>query len=141
MNRRFNMNNKSISPVIATIILVGIAIGASALLYGWFSGIQSGTQQVGGQTAGSVTLATGSAMKIDTVNSTGYVAVRNIGSVSLTNITGTNNGNSSLCSNTVTSLSPGSSNSSTINCTLISVVNNIQVISGEGAIATYEKLQ
>lgn len=135
------MNNKSISPVIATIILVGIAIGASALLYSWFSGIQSGTQQVGGQTAGSITLATGSAMKIDTVNSTGYLAVRNIGSVNLTKIKGinNNNGNSSACTGTVASLSPGTSNT-TIKCTLKSGVNNIQVISGEGAIATYEKL-
>ena len=139
MNSRFNLNNKSISPVIATVILVGVAIGASALLYGWFSGIQSGTQQVGGQTAGSVTLATGAAMKIDTVNSTGYVAVRNIGSVTLTNITGTNNGDA--CGIMVASLSPSSSNSTTIKCTLSAGVNNIQVISGEGAIATYEKLQ
>ena len=138
------MNNKSISPVIATIILVGIAIGASALLYSWFSGIQSGTQQVGGQTAGSITLATGSAMKIDTVNSTGYVAVRNIGSVNLTKITGTNtnSGTTITCgTGTVASLSPGLSNSTTIKCKLKPGVNNIQVISGEGAIATYEKLE
>ncbi|GCC11374.1 hypothetical protein IPdc08_01428 [archaeon] len=140
------MNNKSISPVIATIILVGIAIGASALLYSWFSGIQTGTQQVGGQTAGSITLATGSAMKIDTVTNAGLVTVRNIGSVNLTDITGTdtNSGTSAPCNSTsnttVASLSPGSSNS-TITCALKSGVNNIEFISSEGAIATYEKLQ
>ncbi len=136
------MNNKSISPVIATIILVGIAIGASALLYSWFSGIQSGTQQVGGQTAGSITLATGSAMKIDTVTNTGNVTVRNIGSVNLTYITGTdtNSGTTTPCTGNVASLSPGTSNNDTINCKLTSGVNSIQAISGEGATATYEKL-
>ncbi len=132
------MNSKSISPVIATVILVGVAIGAAALLYAWFSGVQGGTQEVGGQTAGRTALATGAAMKIEKVSSEGNVTIKNIGSVNLTSITCTNN--DADCGETVAILSPGSKNKS-IQCSLSSGINYIECVSDEGALATYQKLK
>ncbi len=133
------MNNKSISPIIAIVILVGVAIGAAALFYAWFSGVQSGTQEVGAETAGQTALAAGAAMQIQNVNDTGYVTIKNIGSVNLTGINCTSNGNA--CSNTINNLGPGSTDTSTINCSLSTGVNNIECVSAEGARATYMKLR
>ncbi|RLG58451.1 MAG: hypothetical protein DRN95_04280 [Candidatus Hydrothermarchaeota archaeon] len=134
---RMNNKNKAISPVIAVILLVGVAIGAAALAYSWYMGIQKGTQEVGGAAAGRTALASSASMTILDVNSTGYVTIYNNGGVNLTSISCTNNNNA--CSGTISNLAPGSKNS-TINCSLGSGVNTIKCTSAEGAVATYQKL-
>lgn len=138
-----NNKNKAISPVIAVILLVGVAIGAAALAYSWYTGIQKGTQEVGGAAAGRTALASSAAMTILNVDDNGKVTIKNIGGVTLTSINCTCGG--SICNNgtytTIGSLSPGSTNSS-IACNLSSgTVNIIKCTSAEGAVATYQKLK
>lgn len=137
-----NNKNKAISPVIAVILLVGVAIGAAALAYSWYMGIQKGTQEVGGAAAGRTALASSASMTILDVNSTGYVTIYNNGGVNLTSISCTKDG--TLCNGTGTSsisnLAPGSKDSTTIQCSLSSGVNTIKCTSAEGAVATYQKL-
>ena len=133
------MDRRAISPVIAVILLVGIAIGAAALAYSWYMGIQKGTQEVGGEAAGRTALSSAAAMTILNVNDSGYVDIKNIGGVTLTSINCTSNGNP--CSNNpIDSIPPGGTNTSYIKCSLSNgTVNIIQCISAEGAVASYQK--
>ena len=132
------MDRRAISPVIAVILLVGIAIGAAALAYSWYMGIQKGTQEVGGEAAGRTALSSAAAMTILNVNDSGYVDIKNIGGVTLTSINCTSNGEK--CDGTIESIPPGGTNTSYIKCSLSNgTVNIIQCISAEGAVASYQK--
>lgn len=42
------MSRRAVSPVIAVILLVGVAVGAAALAYSWYSGVQRGVQDTSG---------------------------------------------------------------------------------------------
>lgn len=135
-----NNKNKAISPVIAVILLVGVAIGAAALAYSWYTGIQKGTQEVGGAAAGRTALASSAAMTILSVSDSGNVTIKNIGGVTLTNIQCSSNGANCSTGAPIANLTPGSSNSQ-IQCTLNNgTVNLIECTSDEGAVATYQKL-
>ena len=133
---KMNNKNKAISPVIAVILLVGVAIGAAALAYSWYMGIQKGTQEVGGEAAGRTAVTSSAAMTILNVNDSGGVTVKNIGGVTLTSIFCYINSTSN-CS--ITSLSPGSSGSCTLSSGLSSGLNIVKCTSTEGAVATYQK--
>lgn len=126
-------NKKGISPVIAVILLVGVAIGASAMAYSWFSGIQSGTQEASGATAGQVALASGANVKIDYINST-HISLRNIGSSTLTGI--------QISGLTATGFSGVSLGAGTVNYSTYSGassgVTTVRVTTNEGASATYQ---
>ena len=130
-----NNKNKAISPIIAVILLIGVAIGAAALAYSWYMGIQKGTQAVGGTAAGQTAQASSAAMEIVDIDSNKNLTIKNIGSVTLTNIKCTYD--SSACSGSISSLPPGST-STTIQCSGISGVKTITCTSDEGATATYQ---
>ncbi len=135
---KMNNKNKAISPIIAVILLVGVAIGAAALAYSWYMGIQKGTQAVGGTAAGQTAQASSAAMQITFVNST-TITIKNIGGVDIntTLITCTPSVNSSLWTDTDT-LNPGESATTQFLSSLGSGVTNIKCVSAEGAVATYQ---
>ncbi len=133
------MNTRAISPVIATVLLIGVAVGAGALFYAWYSGVQSGTQQVGGEAGARVVQATGAALKIVDVSNSGNVTITNIGSVILNHITCVNH-TGDPCKNEVTQLQPLETEKGNITCTLTSgQFNQITCTSQEGAVATFKK--
>ena len=49
LNGRFRMNRKAVSPVIATLLMIAIAVAAAILVYVWSMGLIGGLQTGGGQ--------------------------------------------------------------------------------------------
>lgn len=85
-------NKKAVSPVISVVLLIGIAVAASALVYSWYAGMQKGTQEAMGETAARTAQATSSGILITNIeypisNNKGInVTVSNIGSVNVTGL-------------------------------------------------------
>jgi len=85
-------NKKAVSPVISVVLLIGIAVAASALVYSWYAGMQKGTQEAMGETAARTVQATSSGILITNIeypisNNKGInVTVSNIGSVNVTGL-------------------------------------------------------
>ena len=82
-------DRKALSPVVSVILMVIIAIGASALAYTWYVGVQKGVTGESGTTAAKMTLASSAAIVITNLeyNSSGInVTVANIGSVNVTGL-------------------------------------------------------
>jgi archaeal type IV pilus assembly protein PilA len=69
MKRNFRRNQKAISPVIATLLMIAIAVVASLVTYAWVMGYM-----------GFTTTKTGQSIQIQSVSQTGAVYVQNIGS-------------------------------------------------------------
>lgn len=133
------MNSRAVNPVMATVLLIGIATAAGALFYAWYTGVQSGTQEAGGETGARVLQAAGSAMKITDVSNNGNVTITNIGSVTLTHITCVNHTGDN-CNNEVTQLEPMKTNKGNITCSItLGQFNHITCTSAEGAVATFKK--
>ncbi|GCC11373.1 hypothetical protein IPdc08_01427 [archaeon] len=85
----FLREKKSLSPIISVVLLVGISVAASALVYAWFIGIQKGAGEATGGTAARTTQATAAAILMTYVdlNNGVNVTVVNIGSVNVTGLT------------------------------------------------------
>ena len=66
--RKFRRNTRAISPVIATLLMIAIAVVASLVTYAWVMGYMSFT-----------TNKTGLAIQIQSVSQTGTVYVQNVG--------------------------------------------------------------
>ena len=66
--RKFRRNTRAISPVIATLLMIAIAVVASLVVYAWVAGY------IGTQTSN-----TGKAILIQSVNVDGKVYVQNVG--------------------------------------------------------------
>ena len=49
LNGRFRLNRKAVSPVIATLLMIAIAVAAAILVYVWSMGLIGGLQTGGGQ--------------------------------------------------------------------------------------------
>jgi flagellin-like protein len=49
LNGRFRVNRKAVSPVIATLLMIAIAVAAAILVYVWSMGLIGGLQTGGGQ--------------------------------------------------------------------------------------------
>ncbi len=78
--------HKAVSPVVATLLLILIAIAAAVVLYAWVSNLSTSTKATGAERTG--TAFTIEAATLKNHNSTFVVAnvyVRNIGSVSIDN--------------------------------------------------------
>ncbi len=134
-------DRRAVSPVIAVILLVGVAIGAAALAYSWYTGMQAGTQEASGEAAGRLALSTGASMAIKNLqNGTNVtVTIANTGATSLSDFTmyiGTN----SAQNNTVT-IAEGSIGTVTfagMGQYIGSGVTQVKVVSGDGAVAPYQ---
>ncbi len=84
-------DRKALSPVVSVILMVIIAIGASALAYTWYVGVQKGVTGESGTTAAKMTLASSAAIVITNLeypDSNGgiNVTVANIGSGNITGL-------------------------------------------------------
>ena len=66
--RKFRRNTRAISPVIATLLMIAIAVVASLVTYAWVMGYMS-----------FQTNKTGLAIQIQSVSQTGTVYVQNVG--------------------------------------------------------------
>ena len=49
LNGKFRLNRKAVSPVIATLLMIAIAVAAAILVYVWSMGLIGGLQTGGGQ--------------------------------------------------------------------------------------------
>jgi FlaG/FlaF family flagellin (archaellin) len=137
----FFKDKRAVSPVIAVILLVGVAIGAAALAYSWYTGLQTGTQEASGEAAGRLTLSTSASMVIRNLqNDTDVtVTIANTGATSLSNFTmyiGTKS-----AQNTTVAIAKGDIQPMTfagMGNNINTGVTLIKVISREGAVATYQ---
>jgi archaeal type IV pilus assembly protein PilA len=68
IRKNFRRNQKAISPVIATLLMIAIAVVASLVTYAWVMGYM-----------GFTTNKTGLAIQIQSVSQTGTVYVQNVG--------------------------------------------------------------
>ncbi len=138
---KFFKDKRAVSPVIAVILLVGVAIGAAALAYSWYTGLQTGTQEASGEAAGRLTLSTSASMVIKNLqNDTNVtVTIANTGATSLSNFTmyiGTNS-----TKNTTVAIAKGDIQPMTfagMGNNINTGVTLVKVISREGAVATYQ---
>ncbi len=84
-------DKKALSPVVSVILMVIIAIGASALAYTWYIGIQKGVTGESGTAAAKMVVASSASVVITNLeypDSNGgiNVTVANIGSVNVTGL-------------------------------------------------------
>lgn len=132
------MKSRAVSPVIATILLLVVTVGAAAGFYSWFQSLKETQEEKGAEKSSELIKQTTASIKIiDLKNYSGSVkvVVWNNGEMKLTNITLYVNGMqdaslSSLDKNEI----------SNITSSLITRANtkyNLKVASAEGAEATY----
>jgi len=82
---------KAVSPIVATLLLILIAVAAAVVLYSWVSGLSSSTKSTGAEKTGiAFTIEAAKLYANTTYNSTTYGAnvtiyVRNVGSVPIDN--------------------------------------------------------
>lgn len=138
--KKFIGSKKSVSPVIATILLVGVAIGAAALAYSWYIGIQATSQEKGGTQAAEITK--GSAASVEVISAkrnsstTVSVKLKNTGGIDLSNVNVSGwLGNSLIDSDTVASLPAGSTNTATLDANR-GAINIVKVSSSDGKFLT-----
>jgi flagellin-like protein len=70
---KFRRNVRAISPVIATLLMIAIAVVASLVVYAWVMGYM-----------GFTTTKTGRAIQIQSMTTTGHVYVQNVGDSAVT---------------------------------------------------------
>ena len=88
MKMKLSKNKKAVSPVVSVVLLIGIAVAASALVYSWYAGMQKGTQEATGETAARTAQASSAGILItnieyNTTLDTMNVTVSNIGSIAV----------------------------------------------------------
>ena len=74
LNGKFRMNRKAVSPVIATLLMIAIAVAAAILVYVWSMGLIGGLQTGGGQQVREQVM-----MDEYTWNTTIIAIIRNVG--------------------------------------------------------------
>ncbi len=75
--------HKAVSPVVATLLLILIAIAAAVVLYAWVSNLSTSTKATGAERTGAA--FTIEAAKLNATGNWTQIYVRNIGSVSINN--------------------------------------------------------
>ena len=74
---------KAVSPIVATLLLILIAVAAAVVLYSWVSGLTSSTKTTGAERTGVA--FTIEAAKINATGNITTIWVRNVGSVPIDN--------------------------------------------------------
>jgi len=142
MKMKLSKNKKAVSPVVSVVLLIGIAVAASALVYSWYAGMQKGTQEATGETAARTAQATSAAILITNVEypSNGSIGIKvtvsNVGSINVTglalyvdNANVNYTGNNYVDVDSTTTLSNGT-------LSLSSGVHTVKVTSQQGAEAS-----
>ncbi len=147
-NRGRNASNRAVSPVIATVLLIAVTIGAMALAYSWITSLQSPAQEKGSEVAGRQLQEVSGAIKIENVllnttsGATSVIYIRNVGAISLSNFTLYVNGElDTLASANPSSLSQGQLGNITTTRSFTSGNTYVlKVVSSQGASATTSRV-
>lgn len=135
----FERRRRGFSPIISVILMVGVAVFASALAFSWYTGVQKGSGETTGQVAAKTSQATGAALLIINVetNATAFnITLKNNGAVNATKLK-TYVNNEPVGTSGATYVSPGEIDNLWNSSYSISGVASFKVISQEGGEAQY----
>jgi len=129
---RFKVSKHAVSPVIATLLMIAIAVAASIIVYVWSIGLLGGLMQSGGgaQTAEQLIL--------EAYGGGTALTVRNVGTRSI-NITAVYlNGGSQTLSASPNPVAPGVSSTVTLSSTPASGISStVKIVSRDGGVFVF----
>jgi flagellin-like protein len=129
---KFRMSKRAVSPVIATLLMIAIAVAASIIVYVWSMGLLGGLMQSGGgsQTAEQLIL--------EAYDGTTGVVMRNVGTrdinVTACYVDGIPNGG---CASTGTIVPQGSTTTFTLASTPSAGSHVLKFVSRDGGVFTF----
>ncbi len=137
------MKRRGISPVVATILLIAIAVAAVAITYVWYMSFQSRMQEETEKRAAEEAVRQKGAIKIEKLSTDPegslFIAIRNVGTVKLTDITVYADLKGTIATKTVNGLDPGKGTTISWPSAFTAVnagdVITVKVVSAEGASA------
>ncbi len=87
MSRHYRRKNQAVAPVLATLLMIAVAVSMSVIIFMWSQGFLSQTSESTGAQQGSQNQAAQSSIAVETVTFSGTTATvyfRNVGAVSIT---------------------------------------------------------
>ncbi|MFQ6135048.1 MAG: archaellin/type IV pilin N-terminal domain-containing protein, partial [Nitrososphaerales archaeon] len=87
MSRYNRRKNQAVAPVLATLLMIAVAVSMSVIIFMWSQGFLSQTSESTGAQQGAQNVAAQSSIAIETVTFSGTTATvyfRNVGAVSIT---------------------------------------------------------
>lgn len=147
INRGVSMDNRAVSPVIATVLLIAVTIGAMALAYSWITSLQSPAQEKGSEVAGRQLQEVSGAIKIEsavlntTSGGTSVIYIRNVGAILLSGFTLYVNGELDSLASAPSNLTQGQlGNITTTRSFTSGSTYTFKVTSAQGASATTSRV-
>jgi flagellin-like protein len=128
---RFKVSRRAVSPVIATLLMIAIAVAASIIVYVWSIGLLGGLMQSGGgaQTAEQLIL--------EAYGGGTTLTVRNVGTRSINMTAVYLNGVSQGVSATENPVDPGVSSDITIAQPSMGISSTVKIVSRDGGVFVF----